>query len=496
MKNAKRVGLWLRVSTEDQARGESPEHHEYRGRAYAEFKGWEIVEVYNLCGVSGKAVIEHHEAQRMINDIKKEHITGIIFSKLARLARNTKELLEFADIFKEYSADLISLQESIDTSTPAGRLFYTMIAAMAQWEREEIADRVSASIPVRAKLGKKIGGAATFGYMWEDNRLIPDPKEAPVRKQLHELYAQHRRKKVVARILNEKGYRTRKGNKFTDTTITRLLSDSTAKGVFRRNYSKKVADNKPWEYKPESEWIYIKVEPIVSEELWDKCYEIMTNCRKNHKYPTKTTMHLFSGYAFCTCGSKMYITADYPKYICQKCRNKIKATDLEEIFHEQLRTFFCSSDELLEYLNQSDGVIKDKEMLINSLEDEKRKLKNEMDKTHRLYLDDKITSDGFGRIYKPMEERFKQIDDQIPELQGEIDFLKIQLASSDTIINEAKDLYSHWYNLNREEKRNIIESITENITIGESDIDINLCYLPSSKKVEKGQRTVTGCMSL
>src|SRR5258708_5729103 len=119
----KTVGIWIRVSTEDQARGESPEHHEKRARYYAEAKGWTVREVYDLSGGSGNSVIEHAEAKRMVADSREGSITGLIFSKLARLARNTRELLDFSDIFRECGADLISLQEAIDTTSPAGRLF-------------------------------------------------------------------------------------------------------------------------------------------------------------------------------------------------------------------------------------------------------------------------------------------------------------------------------------------------------------------------------------
>ena len=480
MGGEKQVGVWIRVSTEDQARGASPEHHERRARLYAEAKGWEVKEIYHLEAVSGKSVMNRPETQRMLDDVRSGHITGLIFSKLARLARNTKELLEFADIFEKYQADLISLQEAIDTSTPAGRLFYTMIAAMAQWEREEIAERVKASVRIRAELGKPLGGQAAFGYQWKDGQLVPDPKEAPIRRLIYELFLEHRRKRTAARLLNEAGYRSRRGAKFSGTTVGRLLRDPTAKGIHRANYSKSLGDNRKWVFKPEEEWIFTEVEPIVSEELWDRCNQILDDQNARYKRPARRTVHLFAGIVRCNCGQKMYVPSNSPKYICHKCRNKISTTDLEGIFHEQLKSFFFSPSEISSYLSQADQMLEEKRELLQAVAGEERKTGQEMDKLYNLYVNDQISGDGFAARYKPLEERLGQIQEQFVEVQAELDFLRIQYLSSDQILREAQDLYSRWPELPAEEKRKIVETVVEGITIGDDDVTISLCYVPSA----------------
>jgi site-specific DNA recombinase len=484
----KRVGVWIRVSTEDQAKGESPAHHKRRAELYAESKGWDIIRVYDLSGVSGKTVVNQPEAQAMLADVKSGRISGLIFSKLARLARNTRELLDFAEYFETHGADLVSIAESIDTSTPAGRFFYTLIAAMAQWEREEISSRVKASVVIRAKMGKSVGGAAPYGYKREDQKLVLDAVEAPIRKRMFELFLEHRRLKTVATEMNKAGYRTRNGSAFSDTTIRRLIEDPIAKGLRRSNYTRSTGDKKHWDLKSPEEWIHFEAEPIVPEEIWETANAMLVERKKGDR-PKQRTVHLFSGLGACDCGGTLAVKWQSPNYTCTKCKRKIAIADLETIFRDELRRFFVSKEEVQAYLAAADTALTEKQSLLSSLQDESAAIRKKMDKTYTLYLEDAIGSEAFRTLYTPLEARSKQLLEELSRLSLETDFLAMQHLSSTEVVADAQDLFGRWDELSQEEKRRIVESVVRRITLGDGTVSIDLYYSPSAPPIAAvGQR--------
>lgn len=491
MEQGKSVGIWVRVSTEIQAETDAPEHHEERARLYAKAKGWDVKEVYHLEAVSGKAVMYHSETKRMIQDVRSGKITGLIFSKLARLARNTKELLEFAEIFRANNADLISLQESIDTSSASGRLFYTLFAAFAEFERNEIASRVAASVPIRAQLGKPLGGAAPYGYRWHGKELILDQHEAPIRKLMFELYAEHKRKKTVCSILNEKGFRTRNGAKFTDTTLDRLLRDPMAKGERRANYTQSLGEKKHWKMKPESEWVMISCPAIVSSEVWDKCNAINNEVTIKREPRAKKAVHLFAGFLTCHCGGKMYVPSRTQKYVCTKCKNNIPIADIEEIYYHHLKDFLLTKNDLATFNGRATDVISQKHAELETLKKDKVRIKDEMGSLLQLHHKGQIPTAGFKSFYEPLDTRMKQIEASIIETEGQLDILKVTRMDGEQILDNAENLYERWPALDETAKRQVVEDLTESIIIGTEDITIKFGYNPNFlQNTPNGQRNV------
>jgi site-specific DNA recombinase len=461
------IGVWIRVSTDDQAKGESPEHHRARAKANAELRGYEIRETYDLAGVSGKSVKDHPEAKRMMRDVERGHIKGLMFSKLARFARNTRELLDFADSFQKHGAALISIEEHFDTSTPVGLLFYTIIAAMAQWEREEIGSRVRESVKIRAKLGKPISYVAPFGYEWKEKKLVQHPERAPVRKLAYELFLKHKRRTTVARLLNQGGYRTKEGKQWYDTTVTRILTDTSAKGVYYINRVKSLGNWKD-EPKPESEWGTVFCEPLVTEETWNEVNRILEEQTKNAIRPGPAPKHLFASLLHCQCGRRMYVLSNTPKYFCERCQKRVPCADLEAIFLEKLKENFGDAPRVEGYLREAAKNADAKTDLLATTSAEIAKVKEHMTKTYELFLAGAATPARFKELNDPLEERLHQLQTERVRLQAEVDVSRADALTTAAVVEEALKLQDLWPTLDLERKRNIVQSLVQSIIV---DVD-------------------------
>ena len=119
--------------------------------------------VYEDEGFSGGST-KRPNFQRMMKDVHSGKIQTIVCYRLDRLTRNTKDCFEFVEELEHYGATFISIKENFDLTTPTGRLMFTFVAALAQMERETIADRIRDNLQELAKTGRWLGGNTPLGY--------------------------------------------------------------------------------------------------------------------------------------------------------------------------------------------------------------------------------------------------------------------------------------------------------------------------------------------
>ena len=180
-------------------------------------------------------------------------------------------------------------------------------------------------------------------------------------------------------------------------------------------------------------------------------------------------------------------------YSCQHCSNRILADDLHEIYYEQLKTFLLTETTTSEYRSKTTAAIQGKESQLSVLTNEAATLRKRKTDLINMRLQGEMTKESFAEHFKPLEERLIQVDIRLPELQSEVDVLKIQLLSSDVVLDDAKDLYTKWPTMSFEGKRGIVETITTSITVSKEDISIKLTHVPPpSQNAGKKQPIVIG----
>jgi len=148
------VGVYARVSTRGNGQDVGLQLDELRAVAHA--RGWEIAGEYVDEGVSG-TVSERPELHRLMVDAEAGKLDTVLVWRFDRWARSTKHLLESLEVFRNLGVDFVSLREAIDTSTPTGKMIFTLMAAIAEFERDLIVERVQAGVDRAKANGIKLG---------------------------------------------------------------------------------------------------------------------------------------------------------------------------------------------------------------------------------------------------------------------------------------------------------------------------------------------------
>ena len=185
----------------------------------------------------------------------------------------------------------------------------------------------------------------------------------------------------------------------------------------------------------------------------------------------------------------MYIAPRSSKYLCSTCKKtQIPKDDIEEIYFEQLKGYLLTKDDLITFQKRGQGAVQSKETEKNLLTMERVKVKADMDKLVELHLQGQIPSAGFKGYYDPLDTRLKQIDLTLAELDGQMDFLKVQLLNGEYILGNAENLYEKWPTYTRDEKRKVIEDLTDSIHIGNDEITIKFYNAPDLLQNEQNSQ--------
>ena len=467
MDNEKKVaGLYIRVSTEDQAREEfSLPEQEKRLRAMCEYKGYDIYKLYKDAGISAKTGNYRPAFEELLQDIREKKCNTIVVLKLDRLTRSVFDLEGIMRFLEENNAYLDCANEEINTTNSSGKLVARLLTTVSQNEIERTSERTKFGLVGAIKEGH-IPGKNPLGYKRNGKKLIPDPLTKDIIKRIYNLYFEGKSYTNIATIFNEEEVLGK--TYWRDTAIFRIISNEIYKGDFVSGKT----FNKPIYYQN-------VVEPIVSKELWENC---QVQKKKNQKNYMRTQTYIFLQKLKCPkCGrilaggASHKIKADkwYFYYRCEDCKNNIKETEIEDA----VKTLLA---DILEYDNVVNEfflpVLKSK---INNpkddLEKELKSLNNKKDRIRKAYIDSLFTEDEYKEESELIENQIKLINSKLLEntqaeqlnftmddilLKRDMDFInKVKLPISYYAFND------NWNLLDRETKADIIMRYVDDIEL-------------------------------
>lgn len=225
MTEQKKVAIYIRVSTLDQAReGYSLEAQEKTLRKWCTDRKHIVYDLYADRGISGKDIEHRPDMNRLLYDAKEGKFDMVIFWALSRFTRNVSDLYTTMEKFQKWNISMVSYTEAFDTSTPMGRAMIGIVGIFAQLERELTGERVSAAMAERAMQGKRTC-SEVLGYdkHGKDSFTI-NQKEAEYVKFCFTQYLLRKNLSEVALACREKGYRGKRGKIPAAYSIQKIIT--------------------------------------------------------------------------------------------------------------------------------------------------------------------------------------------------------------------------------------------------------------------------------
>jgi site-specific DNA recombinase len=217
---------YVRVSTDKQAElGVSLEAQAEKIRAMALVHDAELLDIIVDGGESAKS-LQRPGMERLLKLVDGKGAQAVIVAKLDRLTRSVKDLCELLERFERRGVALISVAESLDTGSAAGRLVLNIMTAVSQWEREAIGERTRDALSHKRRNGERVGNLR-YGYRLADDglHLQADAAEQAVMARIGQLRPGHTLRQIAAR-LNELGLRTRRGSPWRLESVARVVNSS------------------------------------------------------------------------------------------------------------------------------------------------------------------------------------------------------------------------------------------------------------------------------
>ena len=461
----KKCGLYMRVSTEDQAReGFSLPEQKERLEAYCKFKGYEIVDYYEDAGVSAKTGNFRAEFERLKEDIKSKKINTIISLKLDRFTRSIYDWEELITFLDENNAYIDCVNDDINTTTANGKMISRLLVSVSQNEIERTSERTKIGLAGAIKQGH-IPHIAPLGYKHENKTLVIDYSTKDVAYRIFDLCYNGYSYKKISNLFNEENVLGK--DNWRDSTIQNIIQNEIYKGDFVHGKRTK----NPTYYEN-------VVEPIVSKEMWEDC---QIQKKKNARRYQRTLTYLYLQKLKCPkcnriLGGKATTKKNgkpYFYYYCNDCKISFKENLINEYFNQFI-------NELVEY----DSVVNQffLPMIRQKFDEPKEELEKEiikqnekLERIRKAYINGAFELDVYNKEKSIVENAISNLQSELDStdcveelrftprdilLKRDIDFInKIKLNK------EYQEKTKTWKDYTREEQAELIMKYVDDIEL-------------------------------